>query len=110
MKQLVEFKLQNDDSVVIEVEEIGDTSERVSRKDLKVTHAESRFHDAIAKIRPAAEEVLTALHEMNTPNEISIEFGIKFSGKVGAFIASADSEATFKISLKWMNKKDEQNQ
>jgi hypothetical protein len=40
---------------------------------------------------------------MNSPNEIRLEFGIKLSGKVGAIFVSADSEATFKISLTWRN-------
>ncbi|MCK7576896.1 MAG: hypothetical protein MZV65_14195 [Chromatiales bacterium] len=41
---------------------------------------------------------------MNTPTEIGLEFGVKFSAKAGAIIASVDSEAVFKVSLKWSNK------
>jgi len=66
-------------------------------------HASSHFQDAIAHIRPAAEAVLQSLTEMNSPDEINLEFGVKFSAKVGAILASADSEATFKVSLKWKN-------
>jgi|UPI00035E0FCD hypothetical protein len=65
--------------------------------------AGGHFQDAIAHIRPAAEAVLHALAEMNQPDEINLEFGVKFSAKVGAILASADSEATFKVSLKWKN-------
>ena len=58
--------------------------------------ADSRFVDAVAKIKPAAEVVLKAFQEMNTPDEIGLEFGLKFNAKTGVVFASADSEATFK--------------
>lgn len=67
--------------------------------------ANSPFTDAVARIKPAAEVVLKAFKEMNTPDEIGMEFGLKFGAKAGMFFASADSEATFKVSLKWSNKK-----
>ena len=54
---------------------------------------------------PAAELVLNAFREMNTPDEIGLEFGVKFNASAGAFLASAGSEATFKVSLKWKNEK-----
>ncbi len=44
---------------------------------------------------------------MNTPDEIGLEFGLKFNAKTGVIFASADSEATFKVSLKWTNEKKE---
>jgi len=63
-----------------------------------------RFMDAVAGIKPAAEAVLEIFQEMNSPDEIDLAFGIKFSAKAGAILASVDSEATFKVSLKWTNK------
>ena len=51
--------------------------------------------------------VLQAFREMNTPDEIGLDFGIKFSAQAGAIFASVDSEATFKVSLKWKNPKSE---
>ena len=47
--------------------------------------------------------MLESFKEMNTPDEIDLEFGIKFNAKAGAVFASVDSEATFKVSLKWKN-------
>lgn len=67
--------------------------------------ASERFDSALSRLRPAAEKVLDAFRELNTPSEIQLEFGVKFGAKAGAIIASADSEATFKVSLKWQNPK-----
>ncbi|MFP4033603.1 MAG: CU044_2847 family protein [Desulfococcaceae bacterium] len=40
------------------------------------------------------------------PDEIGMEFGIKFSAKFGtAILASANGETTFKVSMKWTNPK-----
>ena len=107
MKHLVEFALEDGTSVLIEAEGEGSGPQRVSRggEEGAPEKAESRFMAAIARVKPAAEVVLNAFREMNTPNEIALEFGVKFSAKAGAILASADSEATFKVSLKWVNKK-----
>ena len=57
--------------------------------------------EGITRVKPAAEAVLNAFREMNTPDEINLEFGLKFSAKAGAILASVDGEATFKVALKW---------
>lgn len=101
-KEIVEFELDGQ-PVYVEVEQSGVGPRRVSRGDDGVAKAENRFKDAIARIRPAADALLTSFKEMNTPDEIGLDFGIKFNAKAGAVFASVDSEATFKVSLKWKN-------
>lgn len=103
--QITPFKLSNDETVWIEVQEVPieadeDEIKLVSRS---LTDQERPFQKALEHIRPAAAAVFSALREINTPNRIEMEIGIGFSGKIGAFIASADSNATFKIKLTWEN-------
>ncbi|WP_417914540.1 CU044_2847 family protein [Candidatus Electronema sp. JM] len=106
MKKLIEFEL---DGQPVYVE--GEVSEAEGMQlishsgDSGPIRADARFAEAVARIKPAAEVVLNAFREMNTPDEINLEFGLKFNAKTGVIIASADSEATFKVSLKWSNKK-----
>ncbi len=108
MKKVIPFDLDGS-PVYIEIEDSEGRSsgkERLGgkRKD-ESEKAENRFTDAIARIKPAAEAVLKTFHEMDTPEEIGLEFGIKFNARAGvAVFASVDSEATFKVSLKWKNK------
>lgn len=107
MKHLLEFELDGG-SIFIEGEDSvpeksGRTLRGKSQGDESDGHVQ-RFVDTIARVRPAAEAVLKAFQEMSTPEEIALEFGVKFNAKVGAILASADSEATFKVSLKWTNK------
>ncbi len=103
-KELIEFEMDGQ-PVYVEVEPSGAGPRRVSRGG-GGEKAEKRFKDAIARIRPAADALLTSFKEMNTPDEIGLDFGIKFNARAGAVFASVDSEATFKVSLKWKNVKE----
>ena len=103
-KHLIQFELQDGTPVFVEVADQGEGRQRVGRGESAPEQAQDRFTDAVARVRPAAEAVLNAFRELNTPAEIGLEFGIKFNAKAGAIIASVDSEATFKVSLKWANK------
>lgn len=104
MKHLIEFKLPDGCPVYVEVEDSGELGpKRVGRSDV-IEQAQAGFTESFARIRPAVDEVLQVLHDLNTPAEIALEFGIKFNAKAGVIIASVDSEATFKVALKWTNK------
>lgn len=96
------------EAVWIELQEVepqdGGFQRAARGKDDDAEHSR-RFETAIARIRPAASAVFETLREFNTPKNIEMEFGIKFSGKIGAFIASADSDATFRVKLVWENPK-----
>lgn len=106
MKKLVEFELDGQ-PVYVETE-ISEQQgiELVSLgKEDEPEKAIDSFEKVVSRIKPAAELVLNSFKEMNTPDEIVLEFGLNFKAKTGVVFASADSEATFKVSLKWTNKK-----
>jgi hypothetical protein len=101
MKEIIEFELDGQ-PVYIEVEPTeGGGVRRIGRTEDGIAKAETRFADAIARIRPVADTLLHTFQEMTAPDEIGFEFGIKFNAKAGAVFASVDSEATFKVSVKW---------
>jgi hypothetical protein len=103
MSDALPFKLDDGSLVYIEVKDAEVGMQRAGRGDA-ADAACGRFSEAIAHLRPAAEAVLDAFREMNTPDEIALEFGVKFSAKLGvAILASTQGEATFKVSLKWSN-------
>jgi len=106
MKHLIQFELEDGSPVYVEVEDESGKEgwQRASRGEGAAERAGQLFTAAIARLRPAAEAVLQAFRELNTPDEINLEFGIKFNASAGAIIASVDSEAVFKVTLKWSNK------
>ena len=109
MKDLIRFDMEGLPPVYVEAE-LSETEkmQRVATRSGKTepVQAESRFTEAVEQIKPAAEVVLNAFREMNTPDEIGLEFGLKFNAKAGVVFASTDSEATFKVSLKWTKEKE----
>jgi hypothetical protein len=104
VKKVLEFELDGQ-PVYVEAE-LSDEGQLVSQTEGdEPVQADSRFTDAVTRIRPAAEFVLNAFREMNTPDEIKLEFGLNFAAKAGVVFASTNSTATFKVSLTYKNTK-----
>lgn len=98
MKQLVEFKLEDGSTVLVEAER-GEVIRGASELAEK---AEMGFEAALGKIKPVATAFIEKVRELTVaPEQVGIEFGIKLGAKAGAFIASADAEATFKVTMMW---------
>jgi hypothetical protein len=102
---VLKFELADGTPVYVETSEsVSDSGlRRAGRGAGQPTEVDKRFEDAVARIRPAAQVLLDSLRDLNTPEEISLEFGIKFSASAGAIFASVDSEAAFKVSITWKN-------
>jgi len=111
MSRLVEIPLQEGGSIVVEVndwKEEGGTR-RVSRgAEEEITKAPQTFEQAISKIRPVTEKVITTLRELiQKPDEIEMEVGFSLSAESGVIIASASTSANYKVTLRW--KKEEKS-
>ncbi len=100
-KYLIEYKMENDAVIYIEASDARGI-ELVSNDD-NIFSTSQRFEQALNHIKPVADALFGAFGELNNPKEVNLEFGVKFSAKAGVIFASADSEATFKVSLKWVN-------
>jgi hypothetical protein len=103
MKRIVEFPLDGGGSVLVEVDEPehGGTV-RAARPGEVAEMAEKSFQQALGTIGPAAEIILAKLGDLSEPpDQAVVEFGVKLSGTLNAVIASAVSEANFKVALTW---------
>jgi len=107
VKRLVEFELKDGSPVYVEVEEeipAGFQKTKRGDEDKEEPKKAGPFKDALDRIKPAAEMVVDAFREFNRPDEIAVEFALKVSGKANVFVFSSDTEATFKVVLKWANR------
>jgi hypothetical protein len=112
MKNMIEFKLDNGESAFMQLEETEvqtQQRQRVSRggrgsSDEEVIQAPRSFNDALKSIAPIGNALLSSLKDIDTPDEISLEFAISFTGKAGVVFSSVGSEASFKVNIKWKNK------
>lgn len=101
-KHLIHYPLGDGTAIYVEAETLDSDSQRISR-DEEIVEADENFKTALSRLKPAAELVLNSLKELNRPDEISLEMGVKFSAKAGIVLASANSEAVFKVTLNWKN-------
>ena len=101
---LVRFALDDGTEAVFETT-LGThgQEELVSREEGKIPEAKERLDVLVQRIRPVAQTLFGALQELNTPEEINLEFGIKLGGKTGIVFASAETACNFKVGLKWTN-------
>ena len=103
-KAIVQYKLKDGTPINIEVIDENSEFQRVSRSGTNdVIEATNSFEEALGYIAPAAQSVVDTFKELNTPQEIGLEFNLKFTAKAGVVIASVGTEASFKVSLKWKN-------
>jgi hypothetical protein len=66
-----------------------------------------KFDEAVSVIKSIGNSVVTKVKEISdSPDEVSVELGIKFTAEAGAIIAKTSTEGTLKLTLKW--KKDTQ--
>jgi hypothetical protein len=106
MKRLISYPLDAGDSVLIEVEDAtgGGVTRGLHPSDVIETVANS-FEAALEAIKPTAVAVASKFRGfVDAPEDVEVEFGLKFSGQAGAFIASASTEAQFRIKMVWKGK------
>ncbi len=107
MKRLAEFSMEDGSLILVEVDESEAAGRTVRRGAPEEVFEKARdtFEVALNKIKPAAETIITRLRGLtDSPDTVGVEFGIKLSATAGAVIASAATEANFKVSLTWKRK------
>ncbi|SRR6266496_1673597 len=98
--------MEDGSSIIVEVneQEASPGTRRAARdtSEEKPEPAPQTFEQALSKIRPATEKVITTLRGLaHKPNEIEMEFGFSLSAAAGVVIASASTEANYKVTLRW---------
>lgn len=102
MKRIVEFPLENGESILIEVDEPAVIDDRIGLRDEIVQKAHQTFESALEKIKPVANVILTKVRHLKEPaDEVEVKFGIKISAELGAVVASGSGEVNYEITLKW---------
>lgn len=104
VKRVVAFPLSDGESVLVEVDMPDDAggTVRASRAGEITETARVSFEDALSKIKPSAEYIISCLRGLtHAPDQVVVEFGIKLSAQAGAIIASAGVEANYTITMTW---------
>jgi len=105
MTEVIEYGLEGGDSILVAVQSDpalptrgwgDDRAHRVAEQ------ANETFEAAVARIRPAADALLSGLTGLKSaPSEVSVEFAVQLTAGAGICIATLGSAANFKIALTW---------
>ena len=108
-KQLIEFRLEDGETILAEVEEpTSDAIAPISRSLWDIA-AKETLEGALKKViklfAVGSSTIVSELRNINEPaDEIEVKFGVKLSGTMGA-VLTAGGEATYEVTLKWNSKK-----
>jgi Trypsin-co-occurring domain 1 len=108
VKRLISFPLEGGGTVQVEVEEEAGlpVTRGLHPTDMVETVANS-FEATLGAIKPAAVAMASIFRTIaDAPDVVEVEFGVKFAGQAGAFIASASTEAQFRVKVVWQDKKE----
>ncbi|RZL78965.1 MAG: hypothetical protein EOP32_20545 [Rhodococcus sp. (in: high G+C Gram-positive bacteria)] len=102
MGRLVEFPSAGGGSILVEVVDAGSVVTRGPNCSRLVDRAQQTFEDAVARVQPAVEGMITQLQTLAArPDEVRVEFGLDLHAEAGAFIAAGSTSANFKVALTW---------
>src|SRR5262249_14353068 len=103
MPNLIEVPLESGGSILIEADapSSGDVLRGKGATQV-IEQVSQTLEKALGLIRSTADVVIAQLRAIpQTPDEVSVEFGIKFGAKGNIYIAGGEAEANFKVALKW---------
>lgn len=107
MGELLEFKTEAGDSVLVEVEESsGGPVTRGGRAADAVVEASESLEQVLVRLGPAMRGIVAQLRAAaDWPDAVEVEFGVKLSADCNVIIARGGGEANFRIALRWSQEK-----
>jgi NTP-dependent ternary system trypsin peptidase co-occuring protein len=96
--EFVRFELEDGTSVLVETAESDLVRQHAS--DQKPTEG-GVLGDKLVGAAETAEVVSKTLRQRLSPDELTLELGLKVSGQANWFVAKAQTEGTIKVTLKW---------
>jgi surfactin synthase thioesterase subunit len=93
----------SDDVIVFEVDrgEVPDSLVLASNDESKTTdQAVITLEDALSKLKPSLHKVVDMLKDLS-PDETSVDFGLKIGGEYGIVIAKGTAEVNLAVHMTW---------
>jgi hypothetical protein len=101
MSELLRWQAE-EGPVVIEVDSSDPGLQSIARTDDEITDVKERFEGALDRVRGAAVSALKAFSDKSlAPDEVMLEFGVKFTVSAGAVIAKTSTEGNLTVRLTW---------
>ncbi|MEU4093306.1 CU044_2847 family protein [Streptomyces sp. NPDC026673] len=102
MTRLISFRTADGGEAVVEIGEDEPGVVSVSRAGDAIAQATGSLETGLDRIRAVAETTLDRLISLpRPPDEVSVEFGVRFNAKAGAVIAHTEGEGHLKVAMVW---------
>jgi hypothetical protein len=102
MAELLKFKTEAGDSVLVEVDETRGAVTRGGRTAEAVVEAGESLEQVLGRLGPAVRGIVEQLRAATDwADEVEVEFAVKLSADSNVIIARAGAEANFRIALRW---------
>jgi hypothetical protein len=110
MKQLLQLRANDGTELYIEISETAVDSPLRGSSNLEdrgvIESAQQSFDRALQPLKEISNSIINCIKNItNSPQEVEVELGLKFTAKAGIILTSLDSEAHLRVSLKWKNEK-----
>lgn len=100
--RLVEFEIEQGETILIAVEEAAPGMAPASAGGRLVAAAGRTFDAAIASLVPATDAVVKRFRSLDPPPDAcEIEFGVTFAAEGKAVIAAGSANANFRVKVMW---------
>ena len=111
MKQLLQLRTNDGTDLYVEVDEttvnnpLRGNSNNLEDRGV-IENAQQSFDKALQPLKEISNSIINCIKNItNSPQEVEVELGLKFTAKAGIILTSLDSEAHLRVSLKWKNEK-----
>ena len=101
--RLIEFEVDAEDgrTVLVEVDDPQQQGNRLVSRGM-AEKARQSFEAALAEVMPGVNALMGRLQEIAAkPDQVGLEFGIKFTAGADALIAKTAVEGNVKVTLTW---------
>jgi len=111
MLNIIQITLDSETKLFVETVNIknddGGAFEHVSNRSRIIEKTKSFIDESMGQISAFASSISSSIKNSNaSPDEVEVEFAVKFSADAGVIITSVGSEANISIKMKWNKSKD----
>lgn len=101
MDQLLQFE-SGGGTILVEVADDEPGIERAARVDEVLVKARESLEAAMDQVRVVANVTLSKLQDLaQAPEQVEVEFGVRFNAEAGAVIARTQAEGHLQVKLTW---------
>jgi hypothetical protein len=100
MSELVRFEGPEGSELVVEVADDTPGLELISRREDGIVEARRQLRESLESTLPTLRSVVDAAHAL-APQEMEIDFGMKFTAEAGVVVAKTAAEGHVAIRLRW---------